>query len=99
MTQVERIANYEDEMNRLNEAVRSLDAALDAFSGLKDLASDLDAYLGSEEWWQDYNDDEAGRLPAELRRGVLSEDALYDALSDYRGLIVKLLETAAEALR
>ena len=99
MTQHERIARYENEMNRLSEAVRSLEEALDAFSEVKDLASDLDAYLGSEEWWQDFNDDEAGMLPAELKRGVLSEDALYNALSDYRGLIVKLLETAADALR
>ena len=99
MTQFERIAHYENEMNRLSEAVRSLEEALDSFSEVKDLASDLDAYLGSEEWWQDFNDDEAGKLPAELKRGVLSEDALYNALSDYRGLIVKLLETAADALR
>ena len=99
MTQLERIVHYENEMNSLNEAVRSLEEALDSFSEVKDLASDLDAYLGSEEWWQDLGDDEAGKLPAELKRGVLSEDALYNALSEYRGLIVKLLETAADALR
>ena len=99
MTQIERISHYEDELNRLSAAVRSLDAALDTFSETAELASDLDAYMGSEEWWQDFEDDEAGRLPSDLRRGVLSEDALYDALSDYRSLIIKLLETAADALK
>ncbi len=42
----------------------------------------LKAYYGSELWKQDYADDEAGRLPADLKRGVLSEDGLWNLLSD-----------------
>ena len=40
-----------------------------------------------------------GRLPADLKRGVLSEDGIYDLLEDDRALLVRLLETAADTLR
>ena len=46
----------------------------------------LSAYYGSKEWKQDYADDEAERLPKELKRGVLSEDGIWNLLSDWKEL-------------
>lgn len=43
----------------------------------------LAAYMDSGEWLQDYEADEAGLLPADLKRGVLSQDALYNLLRDW----------------
>ena len=40
----------------------------------------LDAYYTSGEWREDYEADENGELPPDLKRGVLSQDALYDLL-------------------
>jgi hypothetical protein len=40
----------------------------------------LAEYYGSDEWKQDFADDEAGRLPKDLKRGVLSEDGLWNLL-------------------
>ena len=40
----------------------------------------LEAYYTSGEWWEDYEADERGELPPDLKRGVLSQDALYDSL-------------------
>ena len=40
----------------------------------------LDAYYTSGDWREDYEADERGELPPELKRGVLSQDALYDLL-------------------
>ena len=37
-------------------------------------------------WRQDYEADEAGALPENLKRGVLSQDALYDLLAEYEAL-------------
>ena len=34
------------------------------------------------EWMKDYESDEKGELPSDLKRGVLSEDGLYDLLYD-----------------
>lgn len=40
----------------------------------------LDAYYTSGEWREDYEADERGELPPDLKRGVLSQDGLYDLL-------------------
>ena len=36
----------------------------------------LDEYYTSGEWQEDYEADEEGLLPADLKRGVLSQDGL-----------------------
>ena len=46
--------------------------------------AELSKYYGSELWKQDYAADEAGNLPPDLKRGVLSEDGIWNLLSDYR---------------
>lgn len=43
----------------------------------------LDAYYRSPLWRSDYEADEAGELPLDLPRGVLSEDAVYNVLTEY----------------
>jgi nitroimidazol reductase NimA-like FMN-containing flavoprotein (pyridoxamine 5'-phosphate oxidase superfamily) len=40
----------------------------------------LTQYYESGQWLEDYERDEQGEFPAELKRGVLSQDALYDLL-------------------
>ena len=40
----------------------------------------LSIYYTSGEWLEDYEADERSELPPDLKRGVLSQDALYDLL-------------------
>jgi hypothetical protein len=67
-----------------------LSAALDKYEAVQDDLRALNEYYGSKQWKQDFADDEAGRLPADLKRGVLSEDALWNLLSDVRELNTRL---------
>ena len=99
MTQLERIAHYEALLDQINAAVTDLDRALETFAAVQPLVRELDAYYGSDDWRRDYADDEAGRLPADLKRGVLSEDGAYDVLTDNRELLARMLETVAQAMR
>ena len=41
----------------------------------------LTAYYEGGQWLEDYLSDERGELPAGLKRGVLSQDGVYDLLS------------------
>lgn len=43
----------------------------------------LAAYMESGQWLEDYELDSAGLLPKELKRGVLSQDGLYNLLTDW----------------
>ena len=92
MTQAERIAHYEEILNRVASAAEQLDAALSEFEAVQPLARELDAYYGSADWRADLDADEAGELPDDLRRGVLSEDAAYDALCENRELLQRMRE-------
>ena len=42
----------------------------------------LDTYYTSGNWREDYEADDRGELPPDLKRGVLSQDALYDLLEE-----------------
>ena len=42
----------------------------------------LAEYLAGGLWLADYEADERGEFPKELKRGVLSQDALYNLLCD-----------------
>lgn len=99
MEQIERITAMEQHLDRAAHAVKQLMEALEQFDEARDDIQNLEAYYGSEEWNQDYDDDSAGRLPADLKRGVLSEDAVWNLLDDCRQLNVKMLETVITALK
>ena len=86
MTQIERIGRMEQILDETAEAAKNLSAALERFLALKEDVSELEAYYTGPQWRQDYEDDCAGRLPEGLKRGVLSEDAVYDLLSEMEEL-------------
>ena len=80
--QIERIRQMELRMERAARAVMELSAALENYEAVQEDITALEQYYGSEAWKQDYADDEAGLLPNNLRRGVLSEDGIWNLLSD-----------------
>ena len=86
MEQLERIERMEALLNEGRQAVAALEQALEAYAALSEGLAELFEYYGSPLWFADLEDDEAGRLPEGLCRGVLSEDAVYDLLSDCRRL-------------
>lgn len=51
----------------------------------KDIAT-LREYEESGQWLQDYEADERGELPRDLKRGVLSQDGLDDVFEDAKSL-------------
>ena len=75
---------------RATHAVRRLSLALDNYEAIKDDITALDSYYGSETWRQDFADDEAGLLPEELKRGVLSEDGIWNLITNYRELQTRI---------
>ena len=74
-----RITEMETRLNRVKEWL-SGDPAPD-FSVNEDVCA-LDEYYRSPMWLSDFEADEAGKLPEKLKRGVLSEDAVYDVLME-----------------
>ena len=84
--QIARIRKMERHLDRALAAVKRLSAALDKWEAVQDDIDALDKYYSSGEWRQDFEDDEAGKLPADLKRGVLSEDGIWNLLADCKEL-------------
>ena len=90
MEQVERIEYMEKILNEGVAAVSALRRALEAYADVSTHLAELFDYYGSELWFADLEDDNAGRLPEGLRRGVLSEDAVYNLISDCAAIEAEL---------
>ena len=82
----------ERSLNRSMVAVKRLSTALDKWDAIQDDIAALDEYYGSGEWRQDFEDDEAGKLPQDLKRGVLSEDGIWNLLADCKELNERMRE-------
>lgn len=92
---LQRIAAMEAAMDRTAEAVAALEKALDAYETVRPDIDRLTDYLESGAWREDFEADEAGLVPKDLKRGVLSEDGLYNLLAD----IVRVNELMQEQLQ
>ena len=82
MEQIERIAYMEQILDEATKAVSSLSEALEKYSAVQDKLQELSAYYSGEQWLQDFDDDSADKIPGNLKRGVLSEDAVYNLPAD-----------------
>ena len=90
MKQIDRIKDMERRLERSAAAVMELSAALDKYEAVQKEIAALSEYYSSKEWKQDLADDEAGLLPAGLKRGVLSEDGIWNLLADVREVNEKM---------
>ena len=81
---ITRILDMEERFDKVTRALASLKEAVAGFEQCKPDIEALEQYLSSGQWLADYECDEAGELPG-FKRGVLSQDGLYDLLDEVRG--------------
>ena len=93
---IQRLAAMEAAFDRTDLAVRMLESALDTYETVKVDIDRLTEYLESGAWREDFEADEAGLVPGDLKRGVLSEDGLYNLLADIVRVNDHLQELAGE---
>ena len=90
--QIKRIEDMELAFNRAKSALDKLESALSEYSAAADDIKKLSRYLNSSERLLDLKADEAGKLPCDLHRGVLSEDGIWDLLEQNDCLIADMKE-------
>lgn len=90
METIERIEYMEEILNEGTAAISALSQALAAYAHLAPRLNELFDYYGSPLWFSDLAEDEAGNLPDDLARGVLSEDAVYNLIDENRQLLEEL---------
>lgn len=84
--QLENIVKQEAVLNKLTAFLVKAEQLLNEWKALQVEVAGLDAYYQSEQWKIDYKASEDGEIPLEVPHGIVSEDAIYNALTDKREL-------------
>ena len=99
MDRITQITKMENHLNEATAAVMEFAKALERFEKCQSKIKKLSDYYGSEAWFQDLEEYVRGRLPEDLKCGVLSEDAVYNVLVDNRELAIKMLELGTAIIK
>ena len=94
--ETERIRAYEEILDRVNLAMDRSEEDPECLEGIRDDMQRLERYYCSPEWKEDFDADAAGLIPADLKRGVLSQDGIDHALERYRELAAALPAAGGE---
>ena len=88
-TVIRRVKKMEKYFDVLSEAVKNNPSSIKKSFRLKRMYRKLVKYYEGGKWLADYECDERGELPSTLKRGVLSEDGVYNLLSDVEQVFLK----------
>ena len=90
-----RISRMENKLDDVTALTTKLQEQLDAMKAAESHAKELFQYYGSEDWHADRD----LTLPEGFKAGVLSEDAVYDAITDLRDAAFDMLELGTDILK
>lgn len=91
----DRITRMESHLDEVAALTAKLKEQLDALSAVESRAKELFSYYGSEDWHADRD----LTLPEGFKAGVLSEDSVYDAITDLRDAAFDMLELGTDILK
>ncbi len=90
----EQLQNTEEAYRKAEEQMQAAHKAYDAaraeFEDIQEDVKALEKYYTSSDWMADFEADEAGLLPEDLKRGVLSEDGIDHLLDENDTLINRI---------
>ena len=86
ISRLTRIQRMEQIKKRAEKQAAYLARTLDDFEAMEAEIAQLKEYYSSGLWMADFSEDEAGRIPGCISRGVLSEDGVYDLLAELESL-------------
>ena len=93
--ELDRITHMESHLDGIASLTTRLQAQLDAMKAAESHAKELFQYYGSEDWHADRD----LTLPEGFKAGVLSEDSVYDAITELRDAAFDMLELGTDILK
>ena len=87
---IERIIYMEQNLDIARKALDEFEKSLNNFLAVQNNIKELSDYYFSRQWLADYDADNRGEIPSDLKRGVLSEDAAYNLICLNNELLNKL---------
>ena len=83
---IDRIMKNEERFDQISDSIKKLDEAIELFKNKEKDLRLLKKYYGSKNWFKDKEAYENNQIP-KIKAGVLSEDGVWNMLSDIDDLI------------
>lgn len=99
MNDYSHIVEMEDIRTNYEKQLKEMEHVLDYIEKHLGDYRKLIHYYYSEQREKDLEDDENKLIPEELKRGVLSEDEIYDLMGDYHDMAVRMMEVALSMIK
>ena len=77
-------------LEKATQKMASLEKKIEEYAAFQSEIRKLEAYYTSQQWKDDYAMDEAGTFPDKLKRGVLSQDGIWNLLERNKKLTQRL---------
>lgn len=77
-------------LNRATQKMDALEKKIAEYEEFQAEIQKLEAYYTSQQWKDDFAMDEKGELPDKLKRGILSEDGIYNLLERNKKLMERI---------
>ncbi len=87
---IERIMKMESILVEANRKIDELEEKIEELKEYQEEIRELSDYYSSDLWKEDFELDEKGELPKDLKRGVLSEDGIYDMLERNNNILKEI---------
>ena len=88
--QIERIKQMEVLFDESIDGIKEFEKSLKKYKSIQKKIDILEDYYFSKTWRKDYEDDEKGKINSDIKRGVLSQDGIYNMLIENDELLKKL---------
>ncbi len=72
--------------NQIYQTLESQDNVLEKLNGLDKEVNELEKYYMGPDWIDDFEAERRGEFPTDMDRGILTEDAIYDLLTEIDGI-------------
>ena len=79
---IARVRKMEEDFNMVRDIMDDMEMAIYKFEVVQRRIDRLFRYMEGGQFLKDFEADERGELPKDMERGVLSEDALDELLTD-----------------
>lgn len=83
-------------MDKAQEKMDSLEKQIEEYREFQLEIKKLESYYTSQQWKEDFSMDEKREFPDRLKRGVLSEDGIYNVLERNKELLERIGTTDDE---
>ena len=95
----EQVIKFENILNESEKIISELEAVLDRLESNEGAYRELKEYYGSEEYLKDVDISDNTKEYDDIACGVLSEDGVYNLITDTHWASIRMLELATRLLK